>query len=375
MRPSSPRTAGDLAIALLFAAMLLAPALSAALGGGRANAAFIAAAELRTIATMPPRAELVASTPQYTRAVERVLGDNFPLRIALIEGYDFGKFFALGDSSSDQVLRGRDGWLFLGAPRQVADITGTPPRPDAYIEYLAEVFRGRADFCRAHGAHYVVIFPPDKSTVYPEFLPPGIALHHPTILERLVPRLRAAGVDVVDPTAAIVAAKRAGEVYSKGDTHWNGRGAYAAYSVLVADLRSSGARPLAAGGMTHQVREREGDLIRRSGVTAFLPDRQDDIELALRARRTGAPQYAEPIADPGQQPYVTEVDDPSLPTAVMFGDSFGVLLRPLVSESFRRVLHVYYGTQPFNEHVVAAERPRVVIQELVERELAESVVQ
>ncbi len=59
----------------------------------------------------------------------------------------------------------------------------------------------------------------------------------------------------------------------------------------------------------------------------------------------------------------------------MFGDSFGVLLRPLVSESFRRVLHVYYGTQPFNEHVVAAERPRVVIQELVQRALVESVVQ
>ena len=375
MRTLRARPGADLLIAVLFAAMLLAPAVAYALGAGRDNAQFIARSERREPAPMPPAPGLAADSPRYTRALERVIADAFPLRTALIQGYDVTKFVLLGDSSSDQVLRGRDGWLFLGDREQRAYITGALHVPEIQIDYLTAVFAARAAFCRAHGTRYVVMFAPDKSTIYPEELPDAVRLAHPTILERLVPRLRAAGVEVVDVTPALLEAKRSGEVYAKGDTHWNARGAYAAYRVLVDRLRSSGARPFPPASFAEHPMWQDGDLLRMSGVALVVRDRYIDASIEQRARRVPVPQYAEPIPDANEQPYATVRDDASLPTAVMFGDSFGGALRPLVSESFRRIVHVYYGTQPFNEHLVAAEHPNVVIQELVERALGSEVEQ
>jgi len=70
-----------------------------------------------------------------------------------------------------------------------------------------------------------------------------------------------------------------------------------------------------------------------------------------------------------QAVYISEIDDPSLPRAVMFQDSFGDALRPFLSEHFQRV---FYSWQVlFDPAVIERERPRVVPQEMVERALME----
>jgi hypothetical protein len=294
------------------------------------------------------------------------------LRTPLIEGYDWAKFTLFGDSTSAEVLRGSNGWLFLGQPNARAYIEGTKRPSDIDLDYFVQVFAARAEFCRAHGARYLLAFPPDKSSVYPEFLPANVTLARPTPLERLIPRLRAAHIEVVDLMPALLEAKRDGEVYSRGDTHWNGRGAYAAYRVIAAALRSSGVKPIDPTSVREQLGVREGDLLGMSGVGRLFADRQVDVTFVQRSRRIETPQYAdtEP-AGHGTEPFATVRDDPSLPTAVMFSDSFAFRLWPFLDESFRRLLHVRTSTQPFNEHLIVAERPVVVIQELVERTLTE----
>jgi hypothetical protein len=370
MQPSNVRRRSELAVILTFCALVLLPAVALVLGGGRGNARFIAMSELRAAATMPPQAELASQTGAYTRGVERVVADRFPLRSPLIEGYDWTKFVLFGDSSSDHVIRGR--WLFLGEPQVRAYITGAYQASDVDFEYVVQVFQARADFCRKHGTRYIVVFPPDKSSIYPEYLPSGITLARPTMLERLVPRLRAAGIEIVDVEPALLEAKKRADVYSYGDTHWTPFGAYAAYLVLAQALRSDGIKLalVSPNALRPQTTRKQGDLARMSGVGRFVLDSIPDYAFTPRARHVETPQFVEPSAGPDEQPYATVVDDPSLPTAVMFGDSFSASLRPFVSEGFRRVLHVHYGTQPFNEHLIAIEHPDVVIQELVERGVA-----
>lgn len=66
----------------------------------------------------------------------------------------------------------------------------------------------------------------------------------------------------------------------------------------------------------------------------------------------------------GAREAVTIVDDPSLPTAVVFHDSFMPALLPYLSQHFRRVRYVWcHYLQP----VVDAERPDIVIHENVSR--------
>jgi hypothetical protein len=364
MTPEESRfaSAASRALVAAFAVLLAAPAFAYVLGFARNNPASIYTIERRQPATPLPSREFLVHTPAYTRQLESVIADAFPFRIPLISGYDALKFYALGESANPSVTRGRDGWLFW-------DLQNYARRSSAMdsddLSGIVAFFRARSVWCAAHGAHYVLLIAPEKSLAYPEELPSGSRLSLPTVVERLVPMLRKAGVDTVDPLPAILAAKRGGEVYSRGDTHWNGRGAYAAYGALVADLHLPDAVP---GALPSEVDvTRPGDLLNLSGISGLGEDHQIDIALARpRARDVNSPKV--------KSARVTRIDDPRLPSAVFFSDSFGLGLAPLLAENFRRaVLIVKPAQHPFDAQLVSAERPRFVIQELIERQLTSGI--
>ena len=64
---------------------------------------------------------------------------------------------------------------------------------------------------------------------------------------------------------------------------------------------------------------------------------------------------------------VTEVDDPTLPRAVVFRDSFSSALIPFLSEHFSRV--VYLWQDEIDADVILEEEPDIVIQEIAGRYL------
>ena len=65
---------------------------------------------------------------------------------------------------------------------------------------------------------------------------------------------------------------------------------------------------------------------------------------------------------------VTEIPGSTLPRAVVFRDSFASRLAPFLSEHFSRVVYLWQNN--FDVDVIRAERPDVVIQEIVGRHLA-----
>ena len=84
-----------------------------------------------------------------------------------------------------------------------------------------------------------------------------------------------------------------------------------------------------------------------------------------RRARVVEPAGAAPTAEEGR--LVTEIDDASLPRAVIFRDSFVSPLVPFVSEHFSRA--VYLWQNDFDANAVLIEHPDVVIQEIVGRHL------
>jgi hypothetical protein len=108
------------------------------------------------------------------------------------------------------------------------------------------------------------------------------------------------------------------------------------------------------------------DLAGMMGLTRVLTE--TDLRLVPRRPRRARvvePAGAAPTAEEGR--LVTELDDPSLPRAVIFRDSFVSRLVPFLSEHFSRA--VYLWQNDFDADVVAREHPDVVIQEIVGRHL------
>jgi len=174
----------------------------------------------------------------------------------------------------------------------------------------------------------------------------------------------------VDLRPALFGAKARERVYQKTDTHWNDRGAFAAYQQIIGAVRGRvpqtppawtrddfDARETIVPGM---------DLAGMMGLTRVLTE--DDLRLVPRRPRRARvvePSGAAPSDELGR--IVTTIDDPALPRAVIFRDSFVSRLAPFLSEHFSRA--VYLWQNDFDADVVSRERPDVVIQEIVGRHL------
>ena len=102
------------------------------------------------------------------------------------------------------------------------------------------------------------------------------------------------------------------------------------------------------------------------GLTRVL--RETDLTLVpIRPRRARVVEPAGGHAMDEEGRLVTEIDDASLPRAVIFRDSFVSRLVPFLSEHFSRA--VYLWQNDFDAAEVQKEHPDVVIQEIVGRHL------
>jgi len=363
----SARSPGDVAVIAVFALLLLAPALLALTGHAGFDTQFLLHTERRQPFVAPRPTTGALATGGWERDAEREIADAFPLRKQLIQSYDYAKFAWLGDAPRDAVIRGRDGWLFLGAEERTY-LTDPNAANDALLTQLADVYAARAAWCAKRGIRYVFLLAPNKSTIYAQELPPGLTRVTPTPADRLLLLLRARGIRTIDPRAALAEASKHGEVYSKGDTHWNDAGAYVAYRATVAALRDAGVRDtIRPATIRAHTEQGGGDLLAMSGVADFVrnPWVHDDFprrahDIAAAANDPALPAFAR---------RTSVVDDRSLPVAVVFGDSFSEQLAPFLAESFRRmtVLHHLTNAVQFDRRTVETEHPSIVIQELVER--------
>jgi hypothetical protein len=307
---------------------------------------------------------------------ESYFNDRVGFRAELLDARRSVVFDALGDSPSDLVWVGRDGWLFIN---NVGPFGGLPafqrptePNLDAWAEALADRHAYLAD----RGITYVVLVARDKSLVYPEHLAATHRRHPPADpVPPVQGRLRGTGVTLIDALPALLAAKGEAPLFFAKDSHWNDAGAIAGYRALAAELET-------------QVQGYRGKT-----TAAFRPERRVHPKCDL-AKVVGLPPerwseefqfFAEPASGLVEQPageLIAQLEaaggrlphlDPHRfecpiaagPPAVLLHDSFGVDLSRLMASDFRRFAAV--GTYGLLLPVLEAERPRIVVQEFVDR--------
>lgn len=159
------------------------------------------------------------------------LTDRFTGRSALItvDAWIKENVFRTG---SDQVIVGRDGFLFYADT--AADFTGENALTDAELTEIVFALQTLSDYAAAHGAQLIVAIAPNKNTVYPDQMP---ALYRKSDAlsnrERLHSALTEAGIAYADLAAALTAESGDTLLYHKRDTHWNNAGALVAANAIL----------------------------------------------------------------------------------------------------------------------------------------------
>lgn len=262
-----------------------------------------------------------------------------------------------------KVIEGEQGWLYFGF-----DVEGkcAPLRP--LDEVIGGLQRLRA-VVEASGRTFVLVVPPDKSTVVPGHLPDSYAgqecarAHGAQFWRRATTEAGA-----IDLRPALGALSRSGvPIYNKLDTHWTDAGSLTMVR-SVADAIQPG---VTRSWRTEpgQLRESQADLPRLLGRTAT--DRIRMYALAPDGKRDRARAYAGQMTAPVHYESAPGTGMVTAPVA-MLTDSFSLVASRYLAATFSDLTAVFYGTADPDLDTVADTMAggEVVVLEVVERNLA-----
>ncbi len=264
--------------------------------------------------------------------------DNIGLRDLLINLSSVISFNIMHSSTSEKVEIGKDGWLFYSAENNLSIVDGTYPDFDEeklalYCEQLVEVRNRLAE----QGREFVLILPPSKVSIYPEYIQSGDYHIMETPADIIVDYIEGhSDLRVVRLKDALLEEKKKNgeQLYYKTDTHWNFRGRYVGYRKIIEDFNDWGlidTSPLEA--RFYEKGAYSGDLARMLGAVNLDGDKCSEdsynaVELVgsfvqsvsnEKSEEFEALMTAEGIIDGGSMwTNPAESDEPSL---LVYGDS------------------------------------------------------
>lgn len=330
--------------------------------------------ENRRLASLPGLPRSLKDANNYADNFLAFYRDHFGLRNTLTRAVALTRVRGLGDDTGGAVLlgkdTGKDKWLFFrpdGDPNFIAQ-RGLDPLTESQLDAWQSLLENRRAYLASRGIPYLLVIPPDKPTIYPEYLPPNYAPVHPVSrLDQLFARLREShsAIEFVDVRPALLSAKGPQLLYHPTDTHWTDWGAFIAYRQIIPHVQ----KLLPGWRIVPQTREDffvgnpipwPGDLARMMD----MPDQYPEIEIPLERKK---PYPVPEELAVRHSVFTMNNHAPSLPNLLLCRDSFAIALVPMLGPNFNRIVYSFHDTM--DPALIEQCKPDLVIDEFLERNL------
>ena len=248
---------------------------------------------------------------------------------------------------STQVLLGKEDWLFYKSTEDgdpISDYQGINHYDEATMQAVADKLTNERNQFANYGIDFYILSIPNKSSVYPEYMPDTIERKDTTSRTDLLMKYLEENTDlnVVDAKPILEKAKKKKQVYYKSDTHFNQIGAFVTVQALKDKI----------DGKTDSLKDVKFDKVMNnySGDLACLCDMQDtfndDIEYQLDAATVN-----------------TKIK--SNKRILVIGDSFSEVMQSIMSQYFAEVKTVNIWS--FELSLLDEYKPDIVVWEHAER--------
>lgn len=285
------------------------------------------------------------------------LADHFFLRQELITVDAKLESGLLGESATDDVVLGKDGWLYYATT--LDDYRGQNLMTERELWAAARTLRLMQDYAAENGAQMLFVVVPNKNELYPEHMPAWtLRSESAGNREKLDAALEEAGVAYLDLLPVLQAKKDEIQLYQVLDSHWNNLGAALAHDAILERLGRSGGAYDPAAFVAR--RDHAGDL-----YTMLCP-KGTEKDLQYYPDREWRFAYAKPIRSPEDQMILTACDSAE-GRLLMFRDSFGNTLHSFMAESFAEA--TFSRAMPYNLQMLTSKQPDTLVLELVQRNL------
>jgi len=321
--------------------------------------------EKRKRAVKPELVFNAQTIPEYPGRFEKYFNDCFGFRDTLIYWHNYVTFFWLGSSPSEKVIVGKQGWLFYNDPSLLLDYRRRHPFPQSRLDLMERYLTLLKRWTDERGINLMFLIPPNKHSVYPEFMPDHITRGNETpnriAFVKLCSQL---DVTVADLSDTILTAKKREQVYYRFDTHWNHAGLYEAYrqsmTLLAKSYPDLSFQPKRLFS-EHAKKRGPNDLAALMGLGDDLTESCVDLVPPNAAKTRLTHSQGKGIGSR----YIYETHNEKLPRAMFCGDSFGMGLVPFLNRHFRRFTVVWsYNFEPGK---IEEEQPDLVMYEFLER--------
>lgn len=298
----------------------------------------------------------------FLQELGNYFGDHFAFRLELVSADAEIQSKVFQVSNADSVIVGTDGWLYYAST--VDDYLGKNIMSERGIKNIAYNLLLVQQYVEGKGAKFIFTVPPNKNTLYGENMPYYLQkkISNSGNIDILAQEIKKYGISYCDLFSLF---KSQDEVfYLKRDSHWNNKGAVLVYNTLLGEL-----------GIGHDNFEDVWALRRK--------EEYGDLGQMLYPL-TAEPEWNNFYQKENVFSYVTDtksVEDTWIETAnhagkgqlLMFRDSFGNTLLPLMADTFAKG-YFSRGVPQNIAGYMELYHPDVVIFEKVERNLKEIAV-
>jgi hypothetical protein len=298
-------------------------------------------------------------------------------------------FYPFGISTDpNQVIIGKNGWLYLGdkyARTMTVARRGANIKDVEASKKIGFSTKSWEQWLKHKGVSlFQIMLGPDKSTVYPEFLPDWVQPVTYSATDTLLANV-SQGL-YVDTRPFLIKAKTQflEPLYYKTDTHWNSLGAWVAFRTFTKDVDRKGVRLLWLSDQQVRistVKERKGgDLAKFLRMTEMLQDSEVVMEIDSK-HPIETKQYdfetenlilsgGNPLIQAPKRPLLVKSEHALNQKKVLWlRDSFGSAMAPFMAATFTETLQIHYdeATPVLFARLVNAYKPDYVFITVVER--------
>ena len=329
--------------------------------------------ENRNLAKLPRWPRDFAEAKAYSDQLLTYFRDHFAFRNTMIRGVAIGSYHGVGQRNANRIIVGKEGWLFYASDENYLADRGLDPFSESDLDAWEALLERRDQYFRDRGIALVVVIPPDKQTIYPEYMPEEFA-HPPRAsrLDQLIARLkdRHSPVRLVDLRPALLAAKQERQVYFKTDSHWNDDGIYPAYMALLKGIGE------AMPGYRFEPQPRSNFLVKLEEWNGDLAQQLDlYYEYREQTRRWWRRDFVGRPNAFADLPRIASTDgDPMGPRLLTYNDSFTAPMIQFLAPNFSHATYQWNAwTESIDPAAVKEAKPDVVLCEFVERKLHDPI--
>jgi alginate O-acetyltransferase complex protein AlgJ len=289
-------------------------------------------------------------------------------------------YFKFGISHKpNSSIMGKEGFLFAGngLNHVVDNYTGKTEFSQNELELFEKSFYNLKEYLAKEGIDFYFVIPPDKISVYLEFLPDYIQKLGPSPLEKLSEFNQ--DQQLIDLTDTLICAKNkyGNQLYQKTDTHWSLLGSYIGFRKLMSQIEKKHPEisPFRLDSFTVTQSLCEYDLSYVLGLNGFMEDFKfhplfiNKLDSLFRVNFNGDTISFSQFELIGVRDECVIVNKNKPLKVILIKDSFSNYWSGYFNQTFGKNMFLHYDNERVKDlpAIIQSFKPNIVVYEMNER--------